>query len=167
MVASLAARIDEAREPPQLRLCRGRGPNPRRRRKVDRASVGSRLRCLSRGQRRSRVPVYGAWGIHSDSTAADPPGEHGWYSPMGWVFTKLSSYGEPITLCTTSCTCTGRSWPPCSRPLSPPAALTASARPASSTNGPCGAEACVAGSRRARRRFTEAAQVRLRSGSGQ
>ncbi len=43
-----------------------------------------------------------AWGIHSDSTSANPPGGSAWYSPMGWVFSKLSSYGEPITLCTDS-----------------------------------------------------------------
>ncbi len=41
----------------------------------------------------------GAWGIHSDSTDSGPP--RSWYSPMGWVFSKLSSYGVPITLCTT------------------------------------------------------------------
>jgi V8-like Glu-specific endopeptidase len=40
-----------------------------------------------------------AWGIHSDSTSANPPGGSAWYSPMGWVFTKLNNYGVPITLC--------------------------------------------------------------------
>lgn len=40
-----------------------------------------------------------AYGIHSDSTSANPPGGHGWYSPFGWVLTKLSNYGTPITLC--------------------------------------------------------------------
>jgi hypothetical protein len=46
-----------------------------------------------------------AYGIHTDSTSADPPGGHGWYSPIGWVLTKLSNYGVPIELCVTS-TCT-------------------------------------------------------------
>lgn len=41
---------------------------------------------------------YEAYGIHSDSTDSGPA--RSWYSPMGWVFSKLSSYGEPITLCT-------------------------------------------------------------------
>lgn len=41
-----------------------------------------------------------AWGIHSDSTSANPPGGSAWYSPMSWVLSKLNSYGEPIVLCT-------------------------------------------------------------------
>jgi V8-like Glu-specific endopeptidase len=40
-----------------------------------------------------------AWGIHSDSTSADPPGGEAWYSPIGWVLQKLNSYGTPIELC--------------------------------------------------------------------
>jgi hypothetical protein len=52
----------------------------------------------------SMIWANSALGIHTDSTAADPPGGHGWYSPFGWVLTKLNNYGTPITLCwTTTC----------------------------------------------------------------
>ncbi len=53
----------------------------------------------------SGAPYFIAWdayGIHSDSTDSGTP--RSWYSPMGWVFDKLDSYGVPITLCT-STTC--------------------------------------------------------------
>lgn len=43
-----------------------------------------------------------AYGIHSSSTPANPPGGSAWYSPMDWVFSKLDSYGEPIVLCKNS-----------------------------------------------------------------
>ncbi len=41
-----------------------------------------------------------AWGIHSDSTSANPPGGSAWYSPMQWVFSVLSAANHPISLCT-------------------------------------------------------------------
>jgi hypothetical protein len=41
-----------------------------------------------------------AWGIHSDSTSASPPGGKAWYSPMSRVFSVLSNAGHPIVLCT-------------------------------------------------------------------
>lgn len=40
---------------------------------------------------------FDAIGIHSDSTDAAP--WRSWYSPIGWVKTKLSNYGVPIDLC--------------------------------------------------------------------
>lgn len=46
---------------------------------------------------------YGAWGIATSSTDDDDPAPRlAWYSPMEWIFSKLSSYGEPITLCTSA-----------------------------------------------------------------
>lgn len=50
----------------------------------------------------SMISGYTALGIHSDSTAASPPGGLGWYSPIEWVLTKLDGYGTPIVLCTSS-----------------------------------------------------------------
>lgn len=44
--------------------------------------------------------VTQAWGIHSDSTSADPPGGSAWYSPMTYIFSTLDAKGFPITLCT-------------------------------------------------------------------
>ena len=44
--------------------------------------------------------VTTAWGIHSNSTAADPPGGSAWYSPMQQVFSVLLAKGYDIVLCT-------------------------------------------------------------------
>jgi streptogrisin C len=44
--------------------------------------------------------VTTAWGIHSDSTDANPPGGSAWYSPIPWVQSTLQASGFPITFCT-------------------------------------------------------------------
>ncbi len=43
-----------------------------------------------------------AFGIHSDSTALDPPGDKGWYSPISRVLSVLNNAGYPVVLCTDS-----------------------------------------------------------------
>lgn len=54
------------------------------------------------------------WGIHTDSTAGcNPTTNQAWYSPMGWVFSVLSSRGHPVELCADpTCSTNANSWTP-------------------------------------------------------
>lgn len=46
-----------------------------------------------------------AWGTHSDSTGANPPGGSAWYLPFGYALQGLQGVGSAITLCTDPVIC--------------------------------------------------------------
>jgi hypothetical protein len=41
-----------------------------------------------------------AWGTHSDSTSANPPGGSAWYSPFPYIQSVVKASGNEISLCT-------------------------------------------------------------------
>jgi hypothetical protein len=41
-----------------------------------------------------------AFGTHSDSTSANPPGGSAWYAPLTYSLTGLNNAGSGVTVCT-------------------------------------------------------------------